>query len=200
VGNNINWEAKTGGTRVVLPETIRLSAGNQYRLSVVAVGDQFSSEPQSAVFSLLPEAQAQDLLGAVRRVDQLGMDPDARDYAVAQLLLSQKLYSDVIDLLEKLATGGGHPAAIYRALGDAYFLSDLPNQAVAPYETAASRSDNANDIEGQAAAFYSLGNAARYTGRIQEAKDWLERARSLYESLGDSSGVKAVEDALAALP
>ena len=86
--------------------------------------------------------------------------------------------------LERLR--GTQEPAVLRLLGDLYISTGLNRLAEERYAAALARSEDLNDLEGQAQAHHALGRIYDALGNPADARRHLTDALALYDRLGDA--------------
>lgn len=191
------WKTEvSGATQLAYPaDAPALEPGKTYRL-VVEAGGRSSSEEQGPGlgFSLLPEAEAQQVRADETRARGLGLSEQGTRLLVANLYAAHQLYAEALQALDS-APAAGSPA-LSRLEGDLAVTVGLLRRAETAYTGALQASTAAHDDEGQALANRGLGTVYKLLGNAEEATRYYGQARALYEQLGDRQAVGEIDAAL----
>lgn len=192
---DVLWEAESTVTEVVYPGEPPLDWGVDYLLIVDADTGASSQEEDvpSRGFRRLDENQAQRVRFLESQLDKLELTSEALVLAKAHLYIGYELRSPAIAMLEAVVKQGSNTAAVYRILGDLYAEVGLNRLALTRYLRAVDLATEIEDVEGQAVASVSLGEAYKAVGNIEAASQWLARSRDGYAALGDVERVSELE-------
>ena len=199
-GPNLEWTAETPKTELVYPDDApALSPGVTYKLSVDA-GDRNSDQEGTPGlgFMVLGADEAQGVRDAESRIRALGLEDAPTRLLIASLYANQDLAAEAVQQLEELPEGEKGPA-VQRLLGDLYLKTGLNFLAEEHYLKALEASKQADDLEGQAASHWVLGQLYELTGSSVDAVKHMQEAVVIYEKLGDSATVKQIKERLAQL-
>src|SRR2546430_6953376 len=86
------------------------------------------------------------------------------------------------------ATNEGERLVALLALADSLCYND-PREALVLASQSLELAERLGDEHGIAKGLFLMGEANRTLGNFQQSRDQLERARTLYERLGDRAGV-----------
>lgn len=192
-----SWQTiVSGATELLYPaDAPALEPGKSYRLVIEAGGRSSSEETGPDLgFTILPASEAQQIRADESRARGLPLSDAAARLLVANLYAAHQLYSEALQTL-------GAPAipetpALARLEGDLSLSVGLIRSAEAAYLQALEKSTSAGDLEGQALAGRALGQVYRLIGNAEEANLYYQRARSLYDQLGDKQAVVEIDTAL----
>lgn len=201
-GSNVNWSTTvTSGTEAVYPaDAPALAPGSTYKV-IVGAGKRTSEEETlpGLGFTMLTSDEATTVRQGEARIRALGLPDTPTRLLIANLYAAQGLTAEAVEQLEALSATSQEPAVL-RSLGDLYLTLGLNHLAEARHLRAADLSQQASDLEGQALAQRALGAIYEAIGNSGEAAQRLRKAVGLYQQLGDSQTVKAIEEQLSALP
>jgi predicted small lipoprotein YifL len=193
-----DWTAAIDGrTETVYPaDAPPLVPGTAYRL-VVTAGERSSTEEGGAGlgFTMLEADEAEAVHAAEAKIRALGLSDAATRLLTANLYANHSLYAEAIELLGPLASSG--EPAVPRLVGDLYLSIGLNRQTEESYLQALKLSEDASDVEGQAAAHATLGIVYESLGSREEAIRHWRGAIAGYEQLGDQSKIAGLRALLA---
>jgi hypothetical protein len=146
-------------------------------------------------FWLLETDESQDINAQERHLRDRPISTNAADLLVAELYLSYGLRAEAAELLLKLVESDGTPA-VRLALGRVYLEMGVSAEAEASFQQALAAAEEAGELEMKAAALVGLGLTARQTKEEALAEEHLQEARTIYEQIGDQSGIDEVTQLL----
>ncbi len=191
--DGVNWERETNKTEINYSGEPPLKQRRRYRITIETDNGKLSKDDAVVGFTLLDEPTKNIVLEAKKAIEEQGFSSEEKGLILAQLYRGYELYAEAIEVLEKLVKQDSQIVAVYQLLGDTYLETRLPHFAKKPYEKAlklARETENlsitANIQKGLGESYYSLGNT-------DEAIQWLEKAKTSYEELGDSSQVQELD-------
>jgi hypothetical protein len=201
-GQGMNWSTDvSSGTEIAYPgDAPALVAEAAYKVIVVA-GTRSSEEETlpGLGFTLLEPDEATAVRDAEAKIRALGLPDEPTRLLLANLYAGQGLNAEAIEQLEALSTTTQEPTVL-RSLGEVYLTIGLNRLAEKNYLLALNLSERANDVEGQALAQHMLGRIYEALGNADEAAQRLQKAKELYQPLGDTKTVRVIEQRLAGLP
>jgi hypothetical protein len=196
-----NWATEvSGASELSYPESApALQPGVTYRL-IVTSGDRSSSEEPGAGlgFSVIGTEEAKAVKVAEAKIRALGLTETATALLIANVHATNGLYAEAIEGLERLPAP--QEPAVLRLLGDLYISTGLNRLAEERYSAALVRSEELNDVEGQAQAHHALGRIYDALGNAADARRHLTDALALYDRLGDAQKSAEAKAQLDALP
>lgn len=198
-GGNVNWSASAGSVlELAYPESApALAPGTGYKVTITAGGRSSDEEVIAGLgFTVLKPDEAQPVRNAESRVRALGLSHSATTLLTANVYAGHGLEAEAIELLS--AAAQTEPALV-RLLADEYLKVGLNRQAEQSYRQALSLSQQASDVEGQAAAQRGLGLIYEGLGDQVQAVSWLQQALAGYQRLGDGPSAAAIQERLTAL-
>ena len=194
--DGVKWETETNKTEIIYSGETPLKQRRRYRIKVETDNGKLSTNDAVVGFTVLDEETKSIVLEAKKDLNKRSLSLEQKGLILAQLYRSYELYADVIEVLEELVKQDSQIVAVYHLLGDTYLLTGLPQLANKHYEKAlelATETDNlsvkADTEKGLGESYYNLGNET-------EAKHWLEKAKTSYEELGDSSQVQQLNETI----
>ena len=201
VGENFNWQTTIDSTKIVFPGQPPLQPNTPYSLIVTANDGKSSNDENigGLGFSLLSSEEAQPIQEVADQVMALPLPDESRTFVIAQLFAQHDLFAEAIDMLEKAITQGDYEENIYIELGDLYLQIGLPLQAEPEYSRAVTLANAFGDLEGSASAEAGLGKVYLARGQRNDAIQYLEKARLVYQSIGDLQQGNQIEDLLTSL-
>lgn len=197
-GQGVSWSAEvSSGTDTAYPaDAPALVAGATYKVVVAAGGRSSEEETLPGLgFTLLKPDEAAAVRDAEAKIRALGLPDEPTFLLQGNLYVSQGLYAEAIEQYAAISSTSQEPA-VQRSLGDVYLTLGLNRLAEASYLQALERSEQANDVEGQALAQYALGRIDEALGNVGEAARRLQKTQDLYRQLGDEKTVKAIQSRL----
>ncbi len=197
-GSGLNWQTETNNTQIIYPGEPPLQQGKRYRLVVTTDKGVSSDNKQGNLrFSLLETQKVELVRSEIAKIQQQKLGQEAEGLALAYLYQSNELKAEAIELLEKLVKQKSQTIGVYQLLGNLYLQIDLSSQAKDNYSKALELAQKAQDIEAKAEAQVGLGEANNGLEKTKEAKEWLEKAKANYLTLGDDSQAEKLEQRIA---
>ncbi|MDJ0600389.1 MAG: tetratricopeptide repeat protein [Crocosphaera sp.] len=194
--DGINWETETNKTEIIYSGETPLKQRRRYRITIETDNGKSSTSDAVVGFTILDEETRNIILEAKKTIGEQELSPEEKGLILAQLYRGYELYTDAIEVLEELVKQESQIVAVYQLLGDSYLTTGLPHFAKKPYEKALelaigkeNLSVKANTQKGLGESYYSLGNT---DGAVQ----WLEKAKTSYEELGDSPQVQELDETI----
>ncbi|MDJ0601049.1 MAG: hypothetical protein QNJ37_19670 [Crocosphaera sp.] len=193
--DGVNWEIQTNKTEINYSGEMPLKEGRRYRITIEADnGTSSTSDSDKVGFTILDEATQKTVLDAKKTIEQQSLSAEEKGLMLAKLYRGYELYADAIEVLEELVKQDSQIVSVYQLLGDTYFETGLPQLAKNPYKKALELTTGTENLSGKAEIQKGLGESYYSLGNETEAKQWLEKAKTSYEELGDSSQVQEVEE------
>ena len=199
IGPGVNWNEETRETEMVYPEGESLQPGSRY-WSIVTTDKGKSSLAEGVFgFTVLDETTAKEVLAAAAELQQKQLSSEAEALALAHLYRSNDLKAEAIDQLEKLVSDRTQSVAVYRLLGDIYKQVGLNRLAKERYLKGLELAEAAEDLESQGAVQGGLAITNGIIGNTNEAQQWLEKGKEVYQILGDEEKARKLEKKVAAI-
>jgi hypothetical protein len=205
--NDTVWNTDISGqTQVAYPANApALTTGQTYKV-VVQAGERSSEDKliPDLGFTVAPPNEVSEIREAESKIKALGLAEGPTEYLIAVLYATRKpevrdnFNAEAIERLENLVASFKEPAVL-RMLGDLYLKIGVLSLAEERYVQAVELSKALNDVEGQADELQTLGMIYTLLGNKDEALQHLQEAIALYQKLGDTSAVKAIEAELTKL-
>lgn len=192
--DRVKWETETNKTEIIYSGEIPLKPRRRYRITVETDNRKLSKDDALIGFMLLDEQKKNIVLDAKKTIEKQLLSTEEKGLILAQLYLGYELYADAIEVLDELVQQDSQIVAIYQLLGDTYLLTGLPQLAKKPYQKALQLATGTENLSVQAEIQKGLGESYYGLGNQIEAKQWLEKAKTSYEELGDSSQVQKVDE------
>jgi hypothetical protein len=193
----LDWQTETATFELPYPnDAPRLEPGESYNLTVVDPSNRSSEEEQAALdlsFVLLSREEIEAVQSLAEQARGLGLDERGTNFLLAEIYASHHLRAEAIALLEELAVEEEDAPTVYRRLGDLYLEVGLYSEAKGAYESALAGYCALGDRAGEASALVGLGLAHRGDGDDFTARDYLEKAMSTCQAIGDDKGTAQVQ-------
>ncbi|MCJ7623846.1 MAG: tetratricopeptide repeat protein, partial [Anaerolineaceae bacterium] len=146
-------------------------------------------------FWLLPEEESQSVNALESNLRALELSDSAADLLVVELYISNQLYTEAVQLLEKLVLKVDAPT-VWLTLGRVYLELGLTSEAKESLDQAFSMAQASGQLEIEAHAQLGLGLALRFSGDDQASEEHLLAARDIFEEIGDQKGLEQVAELL----
>jgi len=201
-GGNLKWQqAEVTQTRLTYPGEPALQPGISYLLVVEDSNGKSSQDEGRAGlgFSLLDQAQVQQIQANTDVIAGLGLSDEAEAFAIAQLYAGNGLIAESIEILEALVKDGSQQASVHQALADLYGQIGLLLLAESRYLKAVELAEAQGNVEAMANIQANLGELYIGLGDVNEATRWLTQAQTGYEILGDMDTANEIAGRLEAL-
>ena len=194
------WKIETEATQIDYPGNPPLMPETDYTILVQAdTGtDSSEGEPEPIQFSILSEAERQQVEAEVQQV-QAAQTGEAQTLAVAEIYNKYELRAEAIDLLRTAEQDRSELPAIYQLLGDLYSEVGLLPKAEVAYLKTVEFAKNAKELEVQALISAQLCMVYKLLDNSREVDSWLLKAKALYAELGNSETIEELEEQLATL-
>ena len=192
--DGVKWETETNKTEIIYSGEIPLKEGRRYRITIEADHGKSSTNDAVVGFTVLDEKTKNIVLEAKKTIEEDSLSEEEKGLILAQLYRGYELYADAIEVLEELVKQDSKLVTVYQLLGDTYFQTGLPQLAKKPYEKALQLATETKNLSVTADLQKGLGESHYSLGNEIEAKQWLEKAKTSYEELGDSSQLQAVDE------
>lgn len=189
--DGVNWETQTNQNEIKYSGETPLQQGQRYRVTIEADNGTSSKSDAVVGFTILDEATQKTVLDAKNTIEQQSLSSEEEGLILAQLYRGYELYADAIEILEELVKQDSKTVAIYKLLGDTYLETGLPQLAKKSYEKALELTTGNLPLQAEIRA--GLGKAYYGLGKKDEAVQWLEKAKTSYEELGDSLQVQELD-------
>jgi hypothetical protein len=199
------WTVVVSGTAVVY-DGPPLEPGVRYLIEVRSDTGLSSNALGAAVgFRLLLPSEAEPILAEAEALQGAGLNADATAIALALLYSNSPdiggpnpltLTQAALAVLEDRIEAGTENGLIYVLQGDLYLSIGLTPQAQERYRQGLALTTESGQIQGQAGAWDGLALLAQDRGDIETAIAQTQEALALYDGLGDSEQVTALEDRL----
>jgi hypothetical protein len=195
------WKRKEFKETTVVPDNLSLQPGATYLLTVKADNDKssYDEDISDIEFKVLSDAETQRIRIAKQQIDLLEMSDEVKALVLAEFYTERDLIIDAIQTLEDAITKGNQTAIIYRTVGNLYYRIGLGFEAQRYYSEAIKQAEDSENLEEQALALEQRGEVYASLGQKDEAVDWLRRARSKYELLGDLRHLQELANRIEAL-
>lgn len=193
--DRVKWETETNETKIKYPGETPLKEGRRYRITIETDNRKSSkSDDESVGFTLLDEERKNIVLEAKKTIEEQELSADKKGLILAYLYRGYELYAETIEILEELVKKDSQIVTIYQLLGDTYLQTGLPQLAKKPYEKGLDLATETENLSVQAEIQKGLGLSYYSLGNDSEAKQWLEKAKTSYEDLEDSSQVQQLKE------
>jgi hypothetical protein len=195
-GEGVDWKTETSDTQLIYPGEPPLKGGERYLLIVTTDQKVSSTQEVGATlrFGSLSEDKAKAVKTEIAAIKQQKLTPEAEALTLAYLYEGYGLRAEAIALLTELAKQKSQTRAVYTLLGDLYLQTGLPQQAKEVYAQSLTLAQRSGDLEGQAESQLGLGESSYGLSENKEALDWLKKAQTSYDGLGDESQVKLLAE------
>lgn len=194
-GLTLDWQTETSNTQIDYSGP-PLQPDSYYLLIVETDTGKSSEEEQGTDlgFTVLDAQKAESVRTAVAQLKQQQLTQGAEGLALAYLYQRYDLKAEAIGLLEGLVKQETQTVAVYQLLGDLYLDVGLKQQAKRRYLQALELAKPTGNLEGQAQAQVGLGQVEYSLGKPTQTIEWLTQAQRNYQTLGDRSKVKEVQE------
>lgn len=192
----------TDTTSLVYPsDAPPLERGQAYRAIVTTSGGPEETTPGLG-FTVLTEAEAQQIETEAQRVRALGLDSFTTELLLANFYAQNNLIAEAFAQLDQALTTArtngnvNGESVTLRTQGDLYATIGLPNQAIDPYRRALADAQSLGDRLAEADTYRALGDAYSVLGGAdnqEQARENLRQALRLYEEIGDAQQVEAIQ-------
>ncbi|HKZ83112.1 MAG TPA: tetratricopeptide repeat protein [Anaerolineae bacterium] len=200
-GEGVDWKIETRATEIAYSGGPRLKPGVSYLLVVKA--DNGKSSQDEGVpglgFGLADDNEAQHVHATAEQISKLSLSNEAKSFALAQSYAGHEFVAEAIETLEELINAKSQTPAVYRAVAALYRQIDLNRLAEERYLYALELSQQMGDIEGQALAQNALGLIYAALGNTSESVQRLQKAKAIYQKLGDTITAQQIQDRIAEL-
>jgi tetratricopeptide (TPR) repeat protein len=124
--------------------------GNAYKITILAKQNSSAIKASVAAVNLLPQQDAQQVMGIVKQINNLGIPKDEAAFLdLDRVYMAKNLLNETIETLKSQVKAGSQNPALYRVLGDRYLEAGLPEEAKREYiraTTLAKRVDNSAEL------------------------------------------------------
>jgi hypothetical protein len=146
--------------------------GYQLEVTAIAANGENASKTEISSFSILEEAEAQQVNQIIAQLDRLNIpEEDKVLLDLWHIYNSKNLKADAIERLDRLAQAGSQNPKVYRLLGEIYLRLTLLDLAGPHLDRAKQLAMEAGDSEELEEAQYRLDEISRY----RESQDGLLR-------------------------
>ena len=191
--DGVNWQTQTNKTEIIYPGEPPLQEGWRYRVTIETDNGISSTSEAKVGFKLLDSQTRNKVLETVEIIKQQSLSSEEKGLILANLYRGYGLYIDAVNVLEELINQESQSVFLYQLLGDTYLDMKLPQLSLQPYQNGLILATKTDNLIVKSAIEKGLGTAYYCLGNDDIAEQWLNKARTNYEKLGDTPSVQELD-------
>ena len=198
-----DWERETKKTQILYDG--ELKPGEWYDIIVeadngVTSKDEYEDGGRNIWFTVLEDEKAKVLLEQVALIKRQELSREQEGFVLAYFYRGNELNFEAIQLLERLVKSESQIARVYQLLGDIYLQVGLSLMAKEVYQQGLGLTVTVEEEKKEVKAMiqWGLGVVEYLLGNMDEAVEWLEKAKVNYLALGkqlNTEEKKLIDDA-----
>ncbi|MBW4627649.1 MAG: hypothetical protein KME49_19620 [Brasilonema octagenarum HA4186-MV1] len=193
---SVLWQTKVSTNQVVYPGEPRLETGVEYLLNVKADNGKLSTDekPNARGFSLLSKEEAQVVKASMMQLNNQKASDKVKGLQSAFFYIGADLKSEAIETLEALISSGIKETSVYRKLGYLYWQTGVNVLTETNYLNAHKLAVANKDVLQQGQIAEALGNLYIAIDDQKTGRNWFNKARDSYKTLGNKQRVEELNE------
>ncbi|MBI9045076.1 MAG: tetratricopeptide repeat protein [Anaerolineaceae bacterium] len=143
-------------------------------------------------FWLLDENTADLISSQVNMLHGTTDSESVKNFLVAQIYINNQLRAEAVQSLEEISNEV-EGSSVWVMLGRTLLEIDCFEEAASSFQSALEIANTAGELEIQALAEYGIGLAFQFEKEEELAKSHFEKAREIFEEIGDKEHIKEIE-------